>query len=117
MLACDVAFAHKSRHLRRVGVCTKYGGYTTNRTRQTTLNYLQLSVGGMHCGSCSSAIQRALESLPGVHSAAVNLLSESASVRYNPSTIDVAALVQEVEDCGFQAEVCLLVRDACAHDL
>lgn len=50
-------------------------------------------------------MQRALEGLRGVDSAAVNLLSESASIRYDASDIDVLALIRTVEDCGFEAEV------------
>lgn len=50
-------------------------------------------------------MQRALESLKGVDTASVNLLSESASIRYDTSVMDVATLIREVEDCGFDAQV------------
>lgn len=65
----------------------------------------------MHCAACSTAIQKALLSLPGVVSADVSLLTESAAIEYETgplSAITVPKLVQEIEDCGFEAQV----RDA-----
>lgn len=41
---------------------------------------LQVSVKGMHCSSCSSAVERVLKAQPGVFSASVALLSETAEV-------------------------------------
>ena len=40
----------------------------------------QVSVKGMHCSSCSSAVERVLSSQPGVTSANVALLNETAEV-------------------------------------
>ena len=67
---------------------------------------LQLSIHGMHCAACSTAIQKALEMMPGVISADVSLLTESANVKYETaSSVTAAKLVQEVEDFGFEAQV------------
>ncbi|XRB07415.1 P-type Cu+ transporter [Pycnococcus provasolii] len=41
---------------------------------------LRISVGGMHCAACSSAVERALLECPGVTSAAVALTTEEARV-------------------------------------
>jgi copper chaperone CopZ len=65
----------------------------------------------MHCAACSTAIQKALVRLPGVVAADVSLLTESANVEYETgleSVVSVAKLVQEIEDCGFEAEVSTL---------
>jgi copper chaperone CopZ len=43
----------------------------------------QVSIKGMHCSSCSSAVEHALSSQPGVLSASVALLKETAEVRYS----------------------------------
>lgn len=40
-----------------------------------------LEVGGMKCGGCSAAVKRILQQQPGVASAAVNLLTETAVVQ------------------------------------
>ena len=39
-----------------------------------------LSIEGMTCSACSSAVEAALRAVPGVHEAAVNLLSGVAEV-------------------------------------
>jgi len=41
-----------------------------------------LEVGGMKCGGCSAAVKRMLVARPDVESAAVNLLTETAAVRF-----------------------------------
>lgn len=62
----------------------------------------------MHCSACSTAIQEALGRMPGVISADVNLLTESANVEYklggNYAAVE-AQIVQQIEDCGFEATV------------
>ena len=45
---------------------------------------LQVSVRGMHCASCSGAVERALKAQPGVHTANVALLKETAEVQHSP---------------------------------
>jgi cation transport ATPase len=40
----------------------------------------QISVKGMHCSACSSAVESALAALPGVQHASVALLTNSAEV-------------------------------------
>jgi cation transport ATPase len=69
---------------------------------------LQISIHGMQSASCSTAVQQALLLLPGVISADVSLLTESAIVEYEvgpESTISVDKIVQEVQNCGFIAAV------------
>jgi P-type Cu+ transporter len=61
----------------------------------------------MHCSACSTAIQKALQGMPGVYSADVNLLTESASIAYDGKLTSVDKLVSEIEDCGFEAKVAL----------
>lgn len=64
----------------------------------------QLRVNGMSCSACSSAVERALLNVPGVHSASVALLQQSAQVAYDPVCIPKAqTLVHAVEDSGFEA--------------
>lgn len=44
---------------------------------------MRLSVGGMTCGSCSTAIEGALRSTDGVHEACVSLITCTAEVSSN----------------------------------
>ena len=52
-----------------------------------------LDVSNMKCGGCTASVKRILLSEPGVHKAAVNLLTETAVVKLHPgqSSADEAA--------------------------
>ena len=63
-----------------------------------------LEVGGMHCASCSSAVERALRDLPEVDSAAVNLLTGQARVTLRDAISD-DRLVAAVTSAGYDASV------------
>ena len=56
---------------------------------------IELSVGGMTCGSCANRVERALNRMHGVQ-ASVNFATETASVRYPPD-LDPAELVARVD--------------------
>jgi Cu+-exporting ATPase len=58
---------------------------------------------GMHCASCSAAVENALRQSEGVLKANVNLAAESASVRFNPEATSVAELRKVIERAGYQA--------------
>jgi Cu+-exporting ATPase len=64
---------------------------------------LQLAIGGMHCAACAARIEKALQQLPGVLSAQVNLASERARVRWQPGLLESADIVAAVEQAGFEA--------------
>ncbi|HZY15976.1 MAG TPA: heavy metal-associated domain-containing protein, partial [Ramlibacter sp.] len=51
----------------------------------TASSTLDLGVGGMTCASCVARVERALQKVPGVSAATVNLATESARVTYAPS--------------------------------
>jgi Cu+-exporting ATPase len=70
-------------------------------THQNTLN---LAVGGMSCASCSSAVEKALLKVQGVHTATVNLATEKAQVEFDaPATPQ--AIAQSVINAGYEAEI------------
>ncbi|RMZ53445.1 hypothetical protein APUTEX25_004933 [Auxenochlorella protothecoides] len=64
-----------------------------------------VSIQGMHCSSCSSAVEKALSALPGVASASVALLSERGEVVYDPTHMRPSAIVGAVVDTGFAAQL------------
>ena len=59
----------------------------------------------MTCAACQARVQRALASEPGVIDASVNLLTNSAAVRYDPSTVEPQRLVDAVRATGYDAEL------------
>ncbi len=63
-----------------------------------------LAIGGMHCASCSSRIEKVLNGKEGIVSAAVNLASEQARVAYDPDLINVRQMREAIVELGFTAE-------------
>ncbi len=55
---------------------------------------------GMHCGACSSAVERALNRIDGVE-AAVSLPAEAATVRFSEDAVAFEELERAVADAGF----------------
>jgi Cu+-exporting ATPase len=62
---------------------------------------LELDVAGMHCASCVSRLEDALQGLPGVSSAAVNLATGRATVE-GPE-LDAHELEDAIEKAGYEA--------------
>ena len=60
-----------------------------------------LAVTGMHCATCSVAVEEALKREPGVTGAQVNLATESARVTFDPAKTDLARLGKAVEGAGY----------------
>lgn len=59
----------------------------------------------MSCASCVASIENALCNLPGVSSCNVSLIQNSAYIVFDPSVINASAIVQRVQDIGFEANV------------
>ncbi|GHG05303.1 ATPase [Deinococcus piscis] len=66
-----------------------------------TAKELRFAVEGMTCAACSSRVERALNKVPGVETASVNLATEAASVRYDPATVAPEQLIRAVQDAGY----------------
>lgn len=61
--------------------------------------YIDLGVGGMTCDDCVAHVTGALESVPGVKTASVDLATRSAVVTANPD-VPAAALSAAVRATG-----------------
>jgi P-type Cu+ transporter len=62
-----------------------------------------LKLRGMSCASCASNIEDAIRSVEGVALCNVNFGAEQASVTYEPSKTDVAAIQKAVDAAGYSA--------------
>jgi Cu+-exporting ATPase len=62
-----------------------------------------LRVTGMHCSSCTSRVERALEALDGCDEVTIELATGLVDVRHDG--LDPAALVAAVREAGYEAEV------------
>jgi Cu+-exporting ATPase len=66
-----------------------------------------LDLEGMTCSSCAARIEKALKGVPGVTRAAVNLATEQAHVRFEPSRTRPDDLLRAVESEGYKARIAL----------
>ena len=61
-----------------------------------------LDIGGMTCASCVGRVEKALNRLEGV-TAQVNLATEAATVRFDPTHVGLAELTAVVAKAGYTA--------------
>ena len=64
---------------------------------------VDLDLHGMHCASCVTTIEAALNEIPGVADAGVNYGTERATVTYDPARVEVAELERAVSQSGYAA--------------
>ena len=64
-----------------------------------------LKISGMTCGGCVKSVTKVLEALDGVNKAEVSLENANAIITYDANKIQAAALIEAVEDAGFDAAV------------
>ncbi|KGY13455.1 copper-transporting ATPase [Vibrio tubiashii] len=72
------------------------------RSSQHTVHLL---ISGMTCASCVSSVEKALDSVEGVEKAQVNLAEHSAIVLGADSRLSAQAIVNAVNNAGYQAQV------------
>ncbi|MCS7050786.1 MAG: HAD-IC family P-type ATPase [Thermomicrobium sp.] len=66
---------------------------------------VEFAIEGMTCASCVRRVERALATLPGVHEAVVNLASERAQVRFDPSQVSIDRMVRAIAEAGYRGSV------------
>lgn len=66
------------------------------------MDTLDLGVTGMTCTACSGRVERKLNKVDGVE-ATVNFATETASISFDPSKVDSAALIDVVRGAGYDA--------------
>jgi Cu+-exporting ATPase len=71
----------------------------------TGVSTTTLSVGGMTCGACTSAVEGAFKDVAGIKSFSISLLSERAVIEHDAKTISPEQLAETIEDVGFDAKV------------
>ncbi|UCG55475.1 MAG: heavy metal translocating P-type ATPase [Dehalococcoidia bacterium] len=80
---------------------TKIKSAITDSGYKVATRKIILPIKGMHCASCVARVEKALRDLPGVISAAVNLVSEKAIVEYVEGT-SPADIKKAVVGAGFE---------------
>jgi Cu+-exporting ATPase len=62
---------------------------------------IRLPITGMTCAACEKNVSRALRKTEGVSEVVVNLATENASVKYDPSITEARKLIAGVEQSGY----------------
>src|SRR3977135_1495269 len=63
------------------------------------------AIGGMHCASCAARNERALQKIPGVREANVNLGTRSARVEFDEAAVSESALHEAIVENGYEVLV------------
>lgn len=92
-----IDYNQQTVHLNTIVKAARAAGFTVGAAST------QLSIQGMHCGSCVSTLEEALQKTPGVLSAGVNLATGQARVEYLPGLVDLAGLTAAIEAAGYTA--------------
>lgn len=77
-------------------MCQDCGGHGSELTKET------ITVEGMTCGHCKSAVEKAVRGLPGILSAEVDLAAKTLQVEFDSHKSSLAQIKQAVEDVGFE---------------
>ena len=64
---------------------------------------ITLNIDGMTCGGCVKSVTKVLNDLDGVRSATVSLENKNVQVEFDEGKIQIAQLVEAVEDAGYDA--------------
>lgn len=62
-----------------------------------------LDISGMTCAACANRIEKGLKSMPGISSANVNLVMETAAVTFNSTLLTLEDVVKKIEQLGYSA--------------
>jgi len=60
-----------------------------------------IHITGMTCTACAATIEKGLSQTPGVEHANVNFASEKASIKYDPTKVDLARIKDTVSQLGY----------------
>lgn len=74
-------------------------------TEPTNSQFFTLDIGGMTCASCVGRVEKALDKIPGVEAATVNLATEQARVRVKQgSKTTIEDIISQINKTGYEAK-------------
>jgi Cu+-exporting ATPase len=73
-------------------------------TKSSNSEFFSLDIGGMTCASCVSRVEKALDKIPGVEVASVNLATEQARVRIKRGSSSLAEIISLIQKTGYEAK-------------
>jgi len=72
-----------------------------DKTNSQKSDRASIHITGMTCTTCASTIEKVLSQTPGVEQADVNFASEKASIKYDPTKVDLAKIRASVSELGY----------------
>jgi len=73
-------------------------------TESSNSEFYTLDIGGMTCASCVGRVEKALDKIPGVEAASVNLATEQARIRIRRDSSSLAEIIALVQKTGYDAK-------------
>ena len=64
-----------------------------------------IQIAGMTCSACATGVAASLRRVEGVIEAEVSIEPPEAHIRFDPSETSAEALVEAIEDLGYEAEI------------
>jgi Cu+-exporting ATPase len=72
-----------------------------DKTNSQKSDRASIHITGMTCTTCAATIEKGLSQTPGVEQADVNFASEKASIKYDPTKVDLARIKNTVSQLGY----------------
>jgi len=88
------------------------GASPSNSAQPVAVQKVVIPVSGMTCAACQGRVQRTLGKTAGVVESNVNLMTNSATVSFDPSKLTAQAIVDRIRDTGYGAELPVPGRSA-----
>ncbi|CAH8255972.1 unnamed protein product [Arabidopsis lyrata] len=117
----QILFYPKSVHVETIRETIEDAGFEAslieNEANERSKQVCRIRINGMTCTSCSSTIERVLQSVNGVQRAHVALAIEEAEIHYDPRLLSYDKLLEEIENAGFEAVLISTGEDVSKIDL
>jgi Cu+-exporting ATPase len=65
---------------------------------------IELKISGMTCASCVTSVEKALNNVKGVHEVSVNLITEKATIVFDPTITSVNDFITAINNIGYGAK-------------
>jgi len=72
-----------------------------DKTNSKKTDKASFHITGMTCTTCAATVEKGLSQTPGVEQADVNFASEKASIKYDPTKVDLAKIKDTVSELGY----------------
>ena len=81
------------------------GGEASTDSQGSALSTTTISIEGMTCGACTSAVEGGFQDVDGVVAFNISLLAERAVVVHDPTKLSIEQILEIVDDRGFDAKL------------